>query len=491
MSDGFQLATEERGFLGRLVDRVAGWIGFARVTAIPPGRPNDGMTRMESTGTSLDRPWEEISSLLKDTREAWRRNPMVRRMIGMTTAYIVGPGISVSSEVPALDKFIQEFWGHDQNRMDIRIPQWSDELARSGELFIAMFTNRADGMSYVRLIPGDLIVEVDYDKNDYERELRYREYTEPGQPEKWWISPLHPSANEPDEDGELKPWILHFAINRPAGTIRGESDLSAILPWIKRYEGWLADRVSLNAAMRAFYFVVYASGRLKNALISKYKSPPAKGSIIVAEEGAERWEAITPQLGARDAKDDGRAIRWMVVAGGLGTALADLGEGEEAGLSKGTDTSEQRRRFLLQRQRYFIFIIASLIVTGFNRKNNVSNDTGKRVYKSVTVSDVICKPPDISAEDNGSMASAVSSLVGALSQLKAQLGDTPEFRSMSLRLFVKYVGESMTQKEFDAILKGDPLADAEAAAAMQQKYAPKPAAGSSTPKKPAAKESKK
>lgn len=477
--------TEQRGWFGQLIDRIAGKLGFARVVSVPVGKPNDGLVNMQVTGTDFDRPWQELRDMFADSREAYRKNPMVRRMVGMTTAYTVGPGISVTSEEKQFAKFIEEFWGHPQNNMDIRIPQWADELGRAGEIFPVLFMNTADGMSYVRLVPADMIAEIDYDENDYERELRYREYTPPGEKEKWWLSPNHPQANERDAAGNLPPIMLHYAVNRSAGTIRGESDLSAILPWIKRYEGWLADRVSLNAAMRSFYWVVYASQRIKDALAQKYKTPPPKGSVIIAEEGAEKWEAVTPDLGARDAKEDGRAIRWMVVAGGLGTALADLGEGEEAGLSKGTDTSEQRRRFLLMRQKYFVYVISDLLVRAYNRKLGAG---AGRKFKEMTVGDVICKPPDISAEDNGSMAIAAKDLGIALQQLKAQLGDTPQFRQMALRLFVKFIGDSMTQKEADDILKGDPLKDADKAAEIQAKHAPKPAgpAGGGA-KKPAAK----
>lgn len=494
MSDELTVTIEQpQGLLGRIAAglvRLAQRIPTSPVKSVPVGRSNDGLIPYATTGTDLDRPWSELKSSLTDTREAWRRNPMVRRMVGMTTAYIVGPGISMSSENEKFNTFIDEFWNHKQNTMDIRIPTLADELSRAGELFITLHINVLDGMSYVRTVASDLIVDIDYDPNDYESELRFREYTPPGEDEKWWLSPLHPSANIPDSDGNLPPVMLHYAVNRPVGCIRGESDLSAILPWVKRYEGWLSDRVSLNAAMRSFYFVVYGARHIKNELISKYKSPPPKGSVIVAEEGAERWEAVTPQLGARDAKEDGRAIRWMVVAGGLGTALADLGEGEEAGLRGATDASEQRRRFLLQRQRYFVFLLSDLLVTAYNRRTHTRVKlAGGRKLSDVTVADVICKPPDISTDDNGTLAVAAKDMVTAATQLKGVVGDTPEFRQMTLKLFTKVLGETMTEKTFDAILKGDPVADSEMAAEGQAKiaakYAPAPAPGAA--KKPAAK----
>jgi hypothetical protein len=43
--------------------------------------------------------------------------------------------------------------------------------------------------------------------------------------------------------------MLHYAVNRPVGAVRGESDLAPILPWLRRYNRWLEDRVRLNAAI--------------------------------------------------------------------------------------------------------------------------------------------------------------------------------------------------------------------------------------------------
>ena len=40
--------------------------------------------------------------------------------------------------------------------------------------------------------------------------------------------------------------MLHYAVNRPIGAVRGEGDLTPILPWAKRYSEWLKDRVRLN-----------------------------------------------------------------------------------------------------------------------------------------------------------------------------------------------------------------------------------------------------
>lgn len=44
-----------------------------------------------------------------------------------------------------LDRFLLTWWA--ANRMELRLAEWCDELTRSGELFVVLYTNPADGAS--------------------------------------------------------------------------------------------------------------------------------------------------------------------------------------------------------------------------------------------------------------------------------------------------------------------------------------------------------
>jgi hypothetical protein len=205
----------------------------------------------------------------------------------------------------------------------------------------------------------------------------------------------------------------------------------------------------MNAAMRAFVWMVYAPQRLLSELRERYRRPPESGTVIIAEEGAERWEAVAPNLNARDASADGKSIRWMVAAGGPGTTLGDLGEGESEGLRGGKDTSELRRRFLLRRQRYLCHMLAVITTTAYNRWVEV----GGRRWRKCGLADVMIHAPDISAEDNATLASAASTLVTGLQGLEGLLGGGEALRKLSLRMFIKYSGEQVSEPEFDKILE--------------------------------------
>jgi hypothetical protein len=466
---------------------LAARLGLA-VTAVPVGQPGDGLVAWGAAGR-IDKPWAELAQEFEDAREAWRKNPLARRLVGLTTAYTVGNGITLQSDYRPLARFVREFWLH--NRMDLRVGEWSDELARSGELFLVLFTNPVSGLSSVRSVPACRIEEVEFDPDDYERELRYREQNGPGLEGKWWLGvgsvtadyrlltadrPLgravlgphqnqragaseagaenhglrhHESTVTSQRSAVESPLMLHYAVNRPIGAVRGESDLAPILPWLRRYSRWLEDRVRLNAAMRAFLWIVHAPGRLRATLEERYRTPPEAGSVIIAEQDAESWEAVAPTLHAADAEKDGRAIRWMIVAGGPGTSLLDLGEGEDSNLATGRTMAELRRRFLRRRQTYLAWMLCDLVVHAFGRWATATGHRGR----TITHADLIALTPDISPEDNQELAAAAAQLTGSLDTLAGLVGEGPAYRRMALRLFGKFVGESLGDREFEAILQ--------------------------------------
>ena len=107
--------------------------------------------------------------------EAWRKNPLARRVIGLTTSYVVGDGVTLTSEYGPLKRYLAKWWNDPKNLMDLRLTALSDELARAGELFIVLHFNRADGMSYVRTVPASLIDGIKWAPGDYEQETSYHE----------------------------------------------------------------------------------------------------------------------------------------------------------------------------------------------------------------------------------------------------------------------------------------------------------------------------
>ena len=153
------------------LDRFRNWLAsLATVSAYSPGQESDGLVRISPLPWNLERPQETISQEFTDALEAWRTNPLARRIVTLLTAYVVGDGITLSSTYGPLQRYLDKFWTHPQNHMPTRQREWCDELTRTGELFVVLHTNKADGISYVRAISAGSIDTIATAPGDYETE---------------------------------------------------------------------------------------------------------------------------------------------------------------------------------------------------------------------------------------------------------------------------------------------------------------------------------
>ena len=128
----------------------------------------------------FDRSSFDRQQVMEDCLEAWRFNPLARRIIELTTQYVTGGGMAISAQDPQAEAFITAFWRHPLNRMDLKLADFSDELARTGNLFL-MLSSDASGMSFVRIVPSSDVISIRSRANDVEQELSYTLRTEPGE----------------------------------------------------------------------------------------------------------------------------------------------------------------------------------------------------------------------------------------------------------------------------------------------------------------------
>ena len=354
-----------------------------------------------------DRPAYKLERDQADFLRVWRENPLCRRMVGLVTDYVLGDGLTVSAASPMSDNWCRRFWEHPQNRMDARIPEWCDELTRAGELFIILSRNPMDGMSYVRLLTAEWIDQVETDPDDLEREIRYHEKSvKAGDAGRWW------PAAELAENFGVDQVMLHVAINRPAGCVRGESDLAPILIWLDHYSRWLEDRVRVNRLKSAFVWQVTLTGATPSQIATKrvlYGQPPAPGSVIIVNEN-EKWEAVQPKIDAQEAAADGKAIRLMTAAG-MGVPLHFLSEGESATKATAQQMGDPTFRHFRRRQRELCSVLVRLLTVAYERAVQIGRarpllDLGLKV-----------EAPEIVQSDNESLGRAVRMTVEGLKSM--------------------------------------------------------------------------
>jgi len=410
----------------QLAERLFGDVMARRVQAAVKV-VDDRWWQQVGGGGVQDRQPYEVREGVADSLAAWRDNPLARRIVALVTDYVVGDGIAISSELPEVDDFVRRLWQHPANNLALRLHAWCDELTRAGELFLAVATNPADGLSYFRAIPAARIDEIEADPEDYERELRYHELVE-GRPEgRWW-----PSAAVA---GPTEMAVAHFAINRPVGALRGEGDLVPLLPWLRRYREWLEDRVRVNRLRNSFVWQVKIAHAAPGDLAAKqmqYRQPPSPGSIIVSDEN-ETWQALSARLESQEAEADGKALR-LIIAAGAGVPLHFLSEGESATKATAAEMGGPTFRHYRNRQLHFVGLLLELVRLCARR----AADLGRLRWPADGDLRLRYVLPDLTREDNLQLAEA---LVRAAEGLGAMVDRGWLDQETAKRLALKFAAE--------------------------------------------------
>ncbi len=399
-------------------------------------------TRPWPPSAPADRPWSALAQDLDDALEAWRKNFFIRQIVRLTTAYVVGDGITLSARHPYATHWLPTFWQHPQNRMPSRLAQWCDELTRAGELFILLFPNPIDGMQYIRAVPARQIVAVETAPGDYESETGYLELTDqPGDRDappftRRWRSPR---TAAPDE-----PCMLHLAVNRPVGATRGESDLTPILPWAQRYAQWLKDRVRFNALrtdMATAWIKVQDETAIQRKRMEYAANPPTGGNIFITGPG-EEISFPAANIDAGDASPDGLALR-LAIAAGANVPLHYLGEGASATRSTAAEMGDPTRRHYRMRQLEFATFLCQLATTAWHRRCAILRT--RPVDPAITA-----ETPDISREDNQALAQSAHTIVQAFAIMK-QNGWIDD--RTAIQLTFKFAGEILSEEHINQILQ--------------------------------------
>lgn len=354
-----------------------------------------------------DRYEYDRAEILQQALEAWRVNPLARRIVELTSQYVVGGGISITIKHEKTARFVHQFWNHRLNQMPVKIYEWCDELTRSGNLFVLLSTDNA-GMSYVRLVPAQDIDDIVSRSNDIEQPLLFYPKRTLEEPDPKPYPAYDPNNDGPNADGSFTSVMLHYAVNRPAGAQWGESDLAPLLRWLSRYTNWLEDRARLNRFRTSFLYVVTGKFLSEADRAARQQTlnafPPTPGSILVCDE-SEKWDIISAKLDSQDANTDGLALKKMISAGS-GIPLHFLAEPESATRTTAEAAGGPTYRRYEQRQHFFLRMIQDLLGVVIRRKSMVSKGypiPGDSGASDPAVS-ILVQGADISARDNVSLS---------------------------------------------------------------------------------------
>jgi hypothetical protein len=387
-------------------------------------------------GGERERAAAERYDVMQQSLTAWRINPLARRIVELTSQYVVGGGFQLDCDDAHTLAFLQTFWKHPLNRMLVRCMEWCNELTLTGNLFLLLSTD-AGGMSYVRAVPSNCIEEIQTRPDDSEQALAYvpRASFSISDSVPWPAYDALEDSQQPD--GTFPSIMLHYTVNHIVGSVWGESDLAPVLRWLARYANWLEDRARLNRYRTSFLYVVKGRYQNETERISRQRvlnnHPPTPGSILVTGEG-EEWDVLHPRLESQESGLDGLALKKMLAAG-AGLPLHFLAEPESATRTTAEAAGGPTYRHYEQRQQYFGWLLGDVL--GAVTRRAAYYDPALDVHAAVTI-----RGADISARDNLALAQAAGQIIPVLSTLRDRdLIDDSEL----LRLAYRFCGEKLEE----------------------------------------------
>lgn len=382
-----------------------------------------------------DVPWWTRQDQLGTALEAWRSNPFARRIVAITNGFVLQNGIAFTSSNRDVQKFVNSFWNHRQNRMMHRLRKWNGALTMFGEVFPVLFLNAADGMSYVRSIPARWIDRVDTDPDDLEKEEQYHQMTSDAQGKSWNHVPQAGDARQIE--------MLHFAVNVPEGGVRGSGDLDPILDWMRRYNNFLRDRAAINHVKSRVVWDLQIDGadateveRQKRAFLTSLE-----GDIgVFAHNDAVALKPLFAGIASDTTDTDSRAMRLMI-ATGANAALHHFGEGDSANRASATSSDRSMLSHYLTRRGEVLEFCAELIERAAMRAHAAGHLTVPKKGLGL-----VAQVEELTREDNLMLAQATNQIVSALTQAKAE-GWIDDATAQGL--VFKFAGEAAATPERD------------------------------------------
>ena len=274
-------------------------------------------------------------NILEQTHLAEERNPLAKAAIAYIKLFVVQKGHNITYRNQEVREVLDRFRDNPENNVRVADGEMLRSLLIDGELFVRYFegdgTEGAEGevviaplmpwgIQWIKHAPGFIKRVISY---------RYEIAQDDGTGQ---------VVNTSDEDKDIPAGeVLHVAINRSWYEQRGRPELFSILPYLRSYKEWLENRARQNfwrGALLWWVKLIRATPGQVTAKLAQYKKPPAPGSIAVTNEN-EEWTQFQSNIGAGDAKDDGRAMRLMVAAG-MKLPEYFLADGANANLASAT-----------------------------------------------------------------------------------------------------------------------------------------------------------
>lgn len=347
----------------------------------------------------------------------WDANLLANRIIELPLAYMLAEGVELRATETEMQETINRFWSDPINSMDVKLPKKVRELAIFGEQVWPTFVNEMSGHVRLGYLDPALIETVVVDPDNPEqpigivtvkdrkgRALRYRVIV--NGPETVFTQRTQ-AIRETFADGEA----FFFTVNDLSVSRRGRSDLRAPADWVDGYDQFLFGEIERYNFLRAFVWDVTITGADDTKIKQKAREikPPTPGSVRVHND-SEKWQAVSPEIGAYESAAAGRLFRNHVL-GGATIPEHWFGGGGDVNRATGDSMGEPTFKAFSMRQRFLKHMLES--VGRYVIRQKLIAETGEPDWWDARLA---CEAvfPEMTARDTTKYAAALTQVVTAV-----------------------------------------------------------------------------
>ena len=279
-------------------------------------------------------------------------NPLVRRGLQLTAAYVFGQGVGTTAKGDAVNALVQDFLDDPTVRRVFAGAQANTRnqiaLGTDGNLFFALPTDPMTGAVTIRDIPIDEITEIITAPGDREQVQYYlRVWSERDPDSGRYLNrkAAYPALRYmpvtkqrriqvgPSETAPVQ-WdtpVYHVAVNQLKGQQWGTADVFSAIPWARAYSDFLNDWAKLVKALSRIAWKVTSRGkpgRAQQARAEAHRMGEMPAGSTAVTLGDSQLEPM-PKTGATIDSESARPVATMVAAAfGLPvtTLLSDPGQ---------------------------------------------------------------------------------------------------------------------------------------------------------------------
>ncbi len=445
-----------------------------------------GFRRLSSNGGLL--PLRDLQPLAQDRMLQlvfwlWEANPVAQWLVETTVDFVLGEGMTITSEHDDIQATIDALWNDPVNQLDRRVDAFLREFGLYGELCLPVAVNEIDGhvrLGYVDPLEIDAVITDPENallatavvlkaraQTNKKRVLKViREDTARVSPYFGMMMPALTMERDPVLDVAYDGSCFLFQTNKLSNGRRGRSDLLALIDWLDGYDQFLFDSMDSANLFNSFVYDAKLEGFTEPQIeewLTKFGRTLKKGGVFAHNEKVTLG-AVAPDLKALDKDAFARLYRGHIL-GARSYPEHWFGLAGEVNFASAKEMGLPPVKRLTRRQKEFRFILGDLVRFQLHQKIRVGalplevvigradadgNSTGKTKRTDQAFTIVL---PELSMRDQASTVAAVTSLVAALIQAEDKGWVRPE---TSAKLFANLV--SQLGMEIDAAEEFDPNA---------------------------------